>query len=106
MIGVPKFVHAEAVEGSLVLGPALLEAIAARAAELVLAQVESREPSRSPYMTIKEAAAFARCKRQRIDDLLSSGRLRRYKEGGRTLVSRGELEARLQGGSEPSGGSP
>lgn len=71
----------------------LVEAIAERAAQLVLARL--KPASRSPYMTIPEAAEYARCRRQRIDDLLSSGRLTRYKDGRRTLVSRAELEARL-----------
>jgi excisionase family DNA binding protein len=46
-------------------------------------------------MTVPEAAEFLRCRRQRVDDLLSSGRLRRYKDGRRTLVSRAELEEYL-----------
>jgi excisionase family DNA binding protein len=44
-------------------------------------------------LTCAEAAELLRCKRQRIDDLLSAGRLSRFKEGGRTLVSRAEVEA-------------
>ncbi|MGH3426952.1 MAG: helix-turn-helix domain-containing protein [Mycobacteriales bacterium] len=45
----------------------------------------------SPYMSVAEAAAFLRTKRQRIYDLLSAGTLTRYKDGGRTLVLREEL---------------
>jgi excisionase family DNA binding protein len=52
------------------------------------------EPS-SPYMTIPEAAEYLCTSRQRIDDLLSSGRLHRVKEGRRTLVERAELEGYL-----------
>jgi excisionase family DNA binding protein len=48
--------------------------------------------SASPYMTVVEAAAYLRCDRQRIDDLLSQRRLTRHKDGTRTLVSRAELE--------------
>ncbi len=47
----------------------------------------------STYLTIPEAAEWLRCKRQRVDDLLSSRRLTRYKEGARTLVLRAEVEA-------------
>ena len=47
----------------------------------------------SPYLTVTEAATFLRSKRQRVDDLLSSGRLTRYKDGGRTLLLRREVEA-------------
>ena len=44
-------------------------------------------------LTVKQAAALIGAKPQRIYDLLSQRRLTRYKEGGRTLVSREELEA-------------
>lgn len=74
----------------------MLEAIAQRAAELALQRMGPAVSS-SPYMTIPEAADYARCKRQRIDDLLSRRRLTRYKDGSRTLVSRAELDAHLAG---------
>jgi excisionase family DNA binding protein len=78
-----------------------VEAVAARAAELVLEQLQESAGGGSPYLTIPEAAAYARCKRQRIDDLLSSRRLTRYKDGRRTLILKAELEARLQGQTHP-----
>jgi excisionase family DNA binding protein len=68
-----------------------LERVAQRAAEIVLASMPA--VSASPFMSVKEAAAYLRCERQRIDDLLSQRRLTRFKEGGRTLVSRSEVEA-------------
>lgn len=52
----------------------------------------------TPYMTIPEAAELLRCKRQRVDDLLSAGKLTRHKDGARTLVERAELLAHLNGG--------
>jgi excisionase family DNA binding protein len=81
---------------ALAIPPALLEAIAQRAAEIVLQTLDRQPNSDSPYLTISEAAAYARCKRQRIDDLLSARRLTRYKDGRRTLVLKAELEAWLQ----------
>lgn len=82
----------------LQLAAELLETIAQRAAELALEQLQQTATSfESPYMTIPEAATYARCKRQRIDDLLSSRRLTRHKDGRRTLIARAELEARLNG---------
>ena len=57
----------------------------------------------SPYMTTDEAAEYARCSRQRIYDLVSQGRLARYKDGARTLVLRDELDAYLRG-SRPGRG--
>jgi excisionase family DNA binding protein len=47
----------------------------------------------APFVTVDEAAGYLRCDRQRIYDLLSSGRLTRHKDGTRVLVSRMELEA-------------
>jgi excisionase family DNA binding protein len=77
----------------LELGEARVEEIARRA--VVLARLDVRPPPPSPYLTIPEAAAYLRCKRQRVDDLLSQRRLSRVKDGGRTLIARGELEAYL-----------
>ena len=72
----------------------LLQALAERAAAIVLDHLQAA-PAGSPYLTIKEAAEYARCKRQRIDDLLSARRLTRYKDGRRTLILRAELDAHL-----------
>lgn len=72
----------------------VLEAIAARAAELVLER--SPERSESPYLNVEEAAAFLRCKPQRIYELRTSGRLRRITEGGRALVLRAEVERLIE----------
>jgi excisionase family DNA binding protein len=76
--------------------------IADRTAALLRA--EGRRGLReSPYLTIDEAAVYLRCRRQRIDDLLSQRRLSRIKDGARTLISRAELEAYLRrGADEPS----
>jgi hypothetical protein len=52
--------------------------------------------SDSPYMTIKEAAAYARTTPERIRKLRSRGDLTPFGEGGRGLVSRTELEALIQ----------
>jgi excisionase family DNA binding protein len=90
-----RHLHTEAyVSGlALQLPDAVVEAIAERAAELVLERL-TPEPA-SPYLTVAEAAEHARCSRQRIYDLCSSGRLHRYKDGARVLVSRAEIEAHL-----------
>jgi excisionase family DNA binding protein len=49
------------------------------------------------WLSVVEAAELLRCKRQRIDDLLSQGRLSRYKDGSRTLLSRAEVEEYVRG---------
>lgn len=69
-----------------------VEAIARVAAELVLERLDTAAPA-GDWLTIDEAAAVLRCKARRIYDLRSSGRLGRYSEGGRALVSRRELVA-------------
>ena len=51
----------------------------------------------SPYMTTAEAAAYLRAKPQRVHDLLSAGQLTRFKDGGRTLVLRAEVESLVAG---------
>jgi excisionase family DNA binding protein len=90
---------------TLELSQALVESIAQRAAAIVLERlVEVQTDGSSPFLTIPEAAAYARCKRQRIDDLLSRRRLTRYKDGRRTLVSRAELEAYLAATTGPRSG--
>lgn len=79
-----------------------IEARVTEAIERALSQREQAE--RSPYMTTGEAAEFLRCSRQRIYDLISQGRLSRFKEGGtpenpragRTLVLRSEVEALVE----------
>lgn len=76
----------------------LVEELAGRVAERALELVEARVvaavvPVPSPFVSVAEAAELLRCRRQRIHNLLSAGRLSRLKEGGRTLVVRAEVEA-------------
>lgn len=49
-----------------------------------------------PLLTIPEAAELLRCKRGRVDDLLSQGRLTRVKDGRRTLLRRADVERYLR----------
>jgi excisionase family DNA binding protein len=81
---------------ALIVPDALLERLAERAAEIVLERLEvSAHTSRAPFLTVAEAADYLRGKPQRVYDLLSMGRLTRYKDGRRTLVSRAELDSHL-----------
>lgn len=76
---------------TLSIPPESIEAIAQRAAAIARElELEANPPS--PYMSIEQAAEFLCCKTKRIYDLRSSGRLRRFSEGGRALVLRAELE--------------
>lgn len=90
---------------AIALPPEIVEAIAQRAAEIVVGLEERAAASApaSPYMTIPEAAEYLRCPRQRVDDLLSQHRLTRHKDGARTLVSRAEIEAYLGSGRNGGG---
>jgi excisionase family DNA binding protein len=90
-----------------VLSPAMLEAFE----ELVRETVDERLRTiaagriagrqRSEFLTVPEAADVLRADRQRVYDLLSSGRLTRHKDGSRVLVRRAELEAYLSGSPQP-----
>lgn len=77
------------------LDSAIRELVAEEIArQLAVLPAASPQPP-SPYMTVPEAAEYLRCSRQRVDDLLSQGRLSRFKDGRRTLVSRVELRRYL-----------
>lgn len=80
--------------------PVTLDTDALAAIVAALPEVSLPVPGfESPYMSIPEAAKYLRCNRQRIDDLCSQRRLTRYKDGTRTLVSRAEIDAHLNGRS-------
>jgi excisionase family DNA binding protein len=76
--------------------PAAVEEVARRAAELVLEQLHPGPPA-SEFVTVEEAAELLRARPQRVYDLLSQGRLTRFKDGSRVLVARAELLAHLAG---------
>ena len=75
---------------------AAIEALVDEAVERKLAEREA-EREEPEFATIPEAAEIIRSDRQRVDDLLSSGRLTRVKEGSRTLIRRAEIYAYLDG---------
>src|SRR5947208_2085462 len=85
-----------------VLFDALVQRVAERAAELVLARLPGPEAEAVPeFLCIAEAADLLRCRPQRIYNLCSDGRLTRYKDGSRVLIRRAELVAYLAGGLAP-----
>ncbi len=78
--------------------PELIEAVAERVAEMLADSLPREDAAASPYLTVPEAAQYIRAgSRQRIDDLLSQGRLTRIKDGRRTLIAREELGRYLAG---------
>jgi excisionase family DNA binding protein len=82
---------------SLALPPELVDAIAARAAELIGERAPT-DDGRSPWLTVDEAADYLRCSRQRIYDLKSAGRIVSAQDGKRPLFHRAVLDAYLLGG--------
>jgi excisionase family DNA binding protein len=83
---------------SMEVPTAVIEAVAQRAAEIVLERLRL-DDRRPKYLAVTEAAELMRAKPQRIYDLLSSGRLTRHKDGCRVLVSRAEIEIYLAAGA-------
>ena len=70
----------------LTLEPADIEAIAGRVAELVARQ------DVSPWLNSQGAAAYMACPVSRIRKLTMTGQLPSYKEGGRRLYKRNDLD--------------
>lgn len=70
------------------LAPRLADELAPRIAE----ELKRRASS---FATVDDGTAYLRCERQRIYDLLSAGRLTRYKDGSRVLLSRLQLKAHV-----------
>jgi excisionase family DNA binding protein len=75
----------------------LIEAIAERAAAILLERLRHEAETPPRMLKVPEAAAFLRAEPQRVYDLLSDGRLTRHKDGRRVLVDRQELEGYLAG---------
>lgn len=72
----------------------VIEAVAERAAALVLERIAPTSPE-PELLTVPEAAEFLRAKPQRVYDLISAGQLERFKDGRRVLVRRADLVAHL-----------
>jgi len=82
---------------SFKLSPAALDALAQRVAAMIREDVAVPVAAIPEYLNVDEATDYIRASsRQRIYDLVSSGRLARYKDGSRLLVRRAELDAYLQ----------
>lgn len=81
----------------ITLPPEVLEQLIEQVTAQVVERLKTAQSAPPPKMlTVKQAAGYLGAKPQRIYDLLSQRRLTRYKDGGRTLVSREELEAHVR----------
>ncbi len=76
------------------LPESLLERLAERVAQLVLAQLDVSGYS-SPWLDVNEAAEYLRCKPKRVYDLVGQSRLPVHRDGSRLLFDRAELDAYL-----------
>jgi len=73
---------------------AVVEAVAERAAEIVVERLAAGSEDR--WMGVEDAARYLACKPRRIYDLHSQRRIPAHKDGSRLLFRRSELDAYLQ----------
>jgi excisionase family DNA binding protein len=85
--------------GSAVVNVALSDADVERIARAVRTQAGD-EATAEPWFDVPRAAAYLACKKKRIYDLKSEGRLRYAKEGGRLVFRREWLDAVIELGGE------
>ncbi len=84
---------------SLPVPDVLLDAVAERVAGLVLDRLAAVVPAASsPWLDVAEAAGYLCCKPRRLHDLVSQGRVPHYREGGRLMFRRDELDEWLTSG--------
>lgn len=74
--------------------PERIEAVAKRAAELL---VERQRPTSPELLTVDEVTELLRCRGQRVYDLVSQGRLRCLNDGSRVLIRRADRLDYLRG---------
>jgi excisionase family DNA binding protein len=80
----------------------MLDEIARRCATIVIARLrasgfaaEQIDPTPSEYLTVADVGAVLRCSRSRVHNLVSRGSLPRYRDGGRLLIRRADLDRYL-----------
>ena len=89
------------------LAPALeqlVELVARRLLELQAEQraAEAEQAAASPWMGITKAAVWLDWPKQRLYKLAAAGEIPHFKQGGRLLFHRGELDSWLRGYAEGS----
>lgn len=77
----------------------------ARIAERAAALAPDRQPPRSPWLNVVEAAEHLRCRKDRIYDLIALGRLQPRRDGRRVLLHRDDLDRYLEGEGRTTAGS-
>ena len=84
---------------TLDLPPELVEAIAERAAELVLEQAPAQSER---WVGTRDAADYLGCSPGRLHNLTSAGRIPHHREGGRLVFSTRELDDWIRSGRAAS----
>jgi excisionase family DNA binding protein len=77
----------------LTLPPEVLEALAQRAAELVVGMVAAGPARAEPWISVEQAAAHLCCPKSRVYSLVSARRIPYQKDGSRVLFKASELDA-------------
>jgi len=80
----------------------LAERIAAEVTRRLASERELNDPQASPWMGVEKAAAYLDWPKQRLYKLSASGAIPHYKQEGRLLFHRGELEDWLRRFAEGS----
>ncbi len=79
---------------TLPLPAEFIDAIAARAAELIA----EREPAGEPWIGVEQAAEHLGCTASRVYSLTSARRIPHEKDGSRVVFKRSELDAWVRAG--------
>ena len=82
-------------EVTFTLGDDALEALARRAAQIVMEEMERRD---GWLRGADEIAAYIGCKKDRIYALVSAGRIPVHKDGSALVAKRSELDAWIRNG--------
>jgi excisionase family DNA binding protein len=78
---------------AVVLPAETMDAIAERAAELVLERIGDHNGGSSPWLTIDEAADYLRTSKRTLERAIVDGRLRSETLGRRRILNRDDLDA-------------
>jgi excisionase family DNA binding protein len=77
---------------ALTLPDDVVEAIAARAAELVLEQLDNENGAGSPWLSLAEAAQYLGVSTRQLQRLVARGKVRSTTVGRRRLLHRDDLD--------------
>jgi excisionase family DNA binding protein len=80
-------------ELAFTLPPELVEAIAQRAAAIVLERVTQVDGAGSPWLSMSEAAEYLRISERKLQRLVAADRIRSTTLGRRRLLRREDLDA-------------